>query len=233
MLVLTRKPQESVVVGGSVGFEKMLKVTVLEIGGGKVRLGFDVDSDVPVHRTEVWERLQQKGFQDGLALLSRPPPAEDNGNVRLLNGTAHGRPTEMPGAPVAGPRKHGLLVVDDEKSVRSVLNAGMRQQGFAVWLATAGREAVDLYRKNREAIDIVLLDLRMTEMDGPQTLAELQAINPEVCCCFMSGDLGELAEWKLCNLGAAAVIRKPFHLAEIAEMLRDLATHGKRGASHT
>jgi carbon storage regulator CsrA len=57
MLVLTRKSQEAVVVGGSTGFECLLKVTVLEIAGGKVRLGFDVDSKVPVHRWEVWERI--------------------------------------------------------------------------------------------------------------------------------------------------------------------------------
>lgn len=58
MLVLTRKSQEAVVVGGSVGFESVLKVTVLEIHAGKVRLGFDVDAAVPVHRWEVWERIQ-------------------------------------------------------------------------------------------------------------------------------------------------------------------------------
>jgi carbon storage regulator CsrA len=46
-----------VIVGGSAGFERLLKVTVLEIEGGKVRLGFEVDADVPVHRSEVWERI--------------------------------------------------------------------------------------------------------------------------------------------------------------------------------
>ena len=40
MLVLTRKNNESVVIGGSGGFERLLKVTVLQIDGGKVRLGF-------------------------------------------------------------------------------------------------------------------------------------------------------------------------------------------------
>lgn len=58
MLVLSRKTQESVVVGGSVGFERLLKVTVLQINGGNVRLGFEVDSAVPVHRWEVWERIR-------------------------------------------------------------------------------------------------------------------------------------------------------------------------------
>jgi len=60
MLVLSRKSQESVMVGGSAGFERMLKVTVLEIGNGRVRLGFDVDAAVPVHRMEVWERIRAK-----------------------------------------------------------------------------------------------------------------------------------------------------------------------------
>jgi carbon storage regulator CsrA len=61
MLVLTRKNLESVVVGGSIGFERLLKVTVLEIAGGRVRLGFEVDKDVPVHRFEVWEKVRAAG----------------------------------------------------------------------------------------------------------------------------------------------------------------------------
>jgi carbon storage regulator len=64
MLVLTRKTQESVVVGGSDGCERMLKVTVLDIQHGKVRLGFEADADVPVHRLEVWERIYVSGRPD-------------------------------------------------------------------------------------------------------------------------------------------------------------------------
>lgn len=56
MLILSRKSQEAVMVGGSDGFEHLLKVTVLEIRGGQVRLGFEVNKKVPVHRWEVWER---------------------------------------------------------------------------------------------------------------------------------------------------------------------------------
>ena len=59
MLVLTRKSEQSVIVGGSNGFVHVLKVTVLQINGGKVRLGFDVHPDVPVHRSEVWDRIQE------------------------------------------------------------------------------------------------------------------------------------------------------------------------------
>jgi len=58
MLVLSRKSQESVVVGASEGQEPLLKVTVLEIRGGCVRLGFEAEAVVPVHRLEVWERIR-------------------------------------------------------------------------------------------------------------------------------------------------------------------------------
>ena len=63
MLVVSRKNQESVVVGGADGFHRLLRVKVLEIRGTNVKLGFEVDPDVPVHRSEVWERVQADADQ--------------------------------------------------------------------------------------------------------------------------------------------------------------------------
>lgn len=57
MLVLSRKTNESVVVGSALGLRRLLTVTVLEIRPGSVRLGFEADEDMPVHRSEVWARL--------------------------------------------------------------------------------------------------------------------------------------------------------------------------------
>ena len=73
MLVLSRKRLESVVVGGVVGFERLLKVTVLEFKGDRVRLGFEVDSSVPVHRWEIWEKIRDRG-QSGSALEDPAAP---------------------------------------------------------------------------------------------------------------------------------------------------------------
>jgi carbon storage regulator CsrA len=63
MLVLSRKNQESVVVGGTDGFHRLLKVTVLGIHGKNVKLGFEVDPGIPVHRSEVWERIRAESGQ--------------------------------------------------------------------------------------------------------------------------------------------------------------------------
>jgi carbon storage regulator CsrA len=61
MLVLSRKNRESVVIGGTDGLHRLCRVTVLDIRGTNVKLGFEVDPDVPVHRTEVWERIRTGG----------------------------------------------------------------------------------------------------------------------------------------------------------------------------
>lgn len=64
MLVLTRKKRESIAVGCRDGGEPMLTVTVLEIGSGKVKLGFHGDPDVSVHRSELWERIRPRVAPD-------------------------------------------------------------------------------------------------------------------------------------------------------------------------
>jgi carbon storage regulator CsrA len=61
MLVLTRKSQESIVVGGSLNTDPILMITVLDVNSGKVKLGFDADSAVHVHRLEVWQRICANG----------------------------------------------------------------------------------------------------------------------------------------------------------------------------
>jgi carbon storage regulator CsrA len=73
MLVLSRKSQESVVVGGADGPECMLKVTVLDITGARVRLGFEADASVPVHRWELWERIRSGGRPESLTEESAAP----------------------------------------------------------------------------------------------------------------------------------------------------------------
>lgn len=61
MLVLTRRNREAIVIGGSGGFARLLKVTVVEINGDRVKLGFEADGDIPIHRFEVWQRICAEG----------------------------------------------------------------------------------------------------------------------------------------------------------------------------
>ena len=58
MLILSRETQEAVVIDLDDRLQGVLKVTVLEIQGKRVKLGFEADVDIAVHREEVWERIR-------------------------------------------------------------------------------------------------------------------------------------------------------------------------------
>jgi DNA-binding NtrC family response regulator len=112
-----------------------------------------------------------------------------------------------------------LLVVDDEAAVLKVLGLGMRAQGFQVWLAANASEALAIYGCYRERIDVVLIDVRMPKPDGPETVATLQTLDPNVNFCFMTADLGQYTERELLDRGACAVFRKPLQFGELATSL--------------
>jgi CheY-like chemotaxis protein len=147
--------------------------------------------------------------------------------MRLHNHEPADPPPESDEAASRKPRpRPGVLVVDDEHFVRHMVQLSLERDGFDVWLASNGREAIRLYREHRDRIAVVLLDVRMPNPDGPQTLAVLRKLNPAVQVCFMSGDAGAYEPEELRQRGAACVIAKPFRLEDLAHVLR-LVTQGE------
>src|SRR5262249_48257054 len=131
-----------------------------------------------------------------------------------VRGVVEPNPQQLPGSlptlESPRPRPPTILVVDDDAMMRMLLEMGLRQQGFDVCVAASGDEAVALYRNGQPNIDLVLLDVRMPGLDGPQTLAVLRQQNPDVRCCFVSGDTGGYNPAELLAMGVADVIEKPF-----------------------
>lgn len=129
------------------------------------------------------------------------------------------------------PRTPGVLVADDEPGIRNVVEIALRRAGFAVWLAADGQQAVELFRSNQEAIDAALLDVNMPRLDGPQALAAIQEIAPQIPCCFMSGGLGAHTADDLSRQGALGFLRKPFTLGSVIRTVRSLIGDGASTAS--
>jgi len=121
-------------------------------------------------------------------------------------------------------RAFGVLVVDDEEAVREVLCFGLRKRGFRVRHASDGRGALKTYWRHREEIDVVLLDVRMPGLDGPQTLIRLRGLSTRIHACFITGDLGGYAEQTLLDLGAVAIFRKPLSTIDVAATLMEIVT---------
>jgi signal transduction histidine kinase len=114
-------------------------------------------------------------------------------------------------------------VVDDDHLVRIMVQLGLERNGFDVWLASNGREAIELYRAHQEEIAVVLLDARMPDRDGPRTLDALRELDPEIRACFMSGDAGAYEPDDMVQRGVAYVIAKPFLLDDLASIIWALA----------
>ena len=109
-------------------------------------------------------------------------------------------------------------MVEDAAGVRRLLQSFLPSNGFDVLLASGGDEAVALYRRRHDKVDLVLMDVQMPGLDGPMTLEALRRINPEVRCCFMSGHTGEYSEADLLERGLA-LIGKPFTLERLVRTL--------------
>ena len=116
-----------------------------------------------------------------------------------------------------------ILVMDDEEAIRSVLGLMMQQLGYEVECASDGAEAVELFARamvSGRSFVGVLLDLTVPgRMGGKEAAAELRSIDPSVKLIVSSGysDAPILSEFK--KYGFDDVIRKPYTLAELGDVL--------------
>jgi len=116
--------------------------------------------------------------------------------------------------------------VDDDASIRLLLEIALRERGFTVWKAANGQEALRLYRLYHREIALVLLDVRMPGLDGPETVATLRQVEPNLPFAFMSGHSGDYSLEQLKGLGPACIFEKPFELSEVVQTIEKVTEHG-------
>jgi PAS domain S-box-containing protein len=105
--------------------------------------------------------------------------------------------------------KQRILLIDDEDIIRQVGKRMLIKGGYEVQLAKNGAEALEFYRIEPHAFDLVLLDLIMPEMDGKEIYHKLKEINPDVRVVFTSG-YGPQDRPELAQIDNAGFIQKPF-----------------------
>ena len=115
-----------------------------------------------------------------------------------------------------------ILYVEDEEDIRTVAQMALEIGGFTLEICSSGKEAIEKARGFSP--DLILLDVMMPEMDGPETLKELQQI-PEISgvpTIFMTAKAQshEIAQFK--KLGAIEVIVKPFDPMTLASDIRQI-----------
>lgn len=106
-----------------------------------------------------------------------------------------------------------VMVVDDRVGIRRLLQEVLQGAGYTVLAASGGDEAIDLIRKH--PVQLVLLDMKMSGMDGLETLTLLKKVCPQVIILIMTAyeELEVLKE--AARRGAAGYISKPFDIEEL------------------
>jgi CheY-like chemotaxis protein len=115
-----------------------------------------------------------------------------------------------------------VLIVDDDRLTRTALRLFLEQEGFEVWLAANGKEAIHQYQEHGKRIGVVLLDRNIPDLDGPATLAALRELNADVQVCFWSGDVDFGLERMQAN-DDSYFVAKPCDLYRLASILQLLA----------
>jgi two-component system NtrC family response regulator len=114
-----------------------------------------------------------------------------------------------------------LLIVEDEKSQREMLEGFLLRQGFSSTSADGGQKALDMVR--RAHFDLVLLDYKMPGMDGIQTLREMRKINPELAVVMMTAYGTVETAVQAMKEGAADYLTKPVDLDELLVLIEKVS----------
>ena len=112
-----------------------------------------------------------------------------------------------------------VLLVDDEKDFLEVLAKRLRKRKLNLVAANSGEEAIRAIQSTQ--IDVVVLDMRMPQMDGLQTLREIKRINPVVEVIMLTGHANVETAVKGMELGAFDYLMKPVDIDELLYKLQD------------
>ncbi len=113
-----------------------------------------------------------------------------------------------------------VLIVDDEESIRVSLKDVLNDEGYHVWTASNGSEALSILEK--ADIHVVLLDIWMTPLDGMEVLKKIKAKFPHVAVIMMSGHGSIETAVAATKLGAFDYVEKPLSLEKIIVLLNNL-----------
>ncbi len=113
-----------------------------------------------------------------------------------------------------------VLVVDDEESVRTVTRMMLEKMGFSVLTAADGRECLEVFSVHNKEIQVVVLDMTMPRLDGPETYRELRKLDPSVTVILSSGYNEQDAMSRFAEKGLAGFIQKPFQMRALMETFR-------------
>jgi len=216
--------QASHVPGLSAGDYVLIRVT--DTGAG-------IPQDIQKQIFEPFFTTKEQGLGTGMGLAMVYGIVKNHRGYIGVTSTLGGGTTMrvyLPSAPCTTPKKktvstkepsHGtghILVVDDEKDVAEAAQAILEYLGYHVTVVLNGKEAVTYCQDINHPVDVVLLDMVMTDMSGTECFEQLRSMRPNLKVILCTGYDRNHAVQDLLNQGVAGFIQKPYDLDELAQI---------------
>jgi DNA-binding NtrC family response regulator len=113
-----------------------------------------------------------------------------------------------------------ILVIDDDQGIRRLLDSLLRRKGYDVVLAENGRRGLELFR--REHPDVIVLDLKMPEMDGLTVLRQIRSVDLKQSVIIFTGAGTPETEQQIRALGVTEIVEKDVSLDRLEDSLKRL-----------
>jgi len=117
-----------------------------------------------------------------------------------------------------------ILVVEDDEIIRETSAELLDELGHSVILATDGQKGLDIYSKQKDEIDLILLDMVMPKMGGEDCFESIRKINPDAKVVLCSGFNRTDSLDRLISQGNCSFLKKPYHVDSLAEVINSLLT---------
>jgi two-component system cell cycle sensor histidine kinase/response regulator CckA len=115
-----------------------------------------------------------------------------------------------------------VLLIDDESMIVDVAQRMLERLGYKVFTARDGKEAIDVFLKHPEEIDVIILDMIMPKMSGGETFDRIKKIKPDIKVLLSSGYSINGQASEILNRGCNGFIQKPFNLQNLSKSLRTI-----------
>jgi signal transduction histidine kinase/CheY-like chemotaxis protein len=133
-------------------------------------------------------------------------------------------------APVrTGPERGGsecVLLAEDEEIIREMAQLELEAKGYRVLTAADGAAAVARYRENADKIDLVVIDMAMPRLSGPEVFEALKKINPNVRVVVSSGYSQEQEGQRMLQHGCLGFLQKPYNGGQLCRTVRSILDSG-------
>ena len=116
-----------------------------------------------------------------------------------------------------------VLVIDDEEGIRNLLDAILNRKGYQEILAESGRKGLELFHRDKP--DVIVLDMKMPEMDGLAVLQEIRRADSHQPVIVLTGGSTAEAEQHARALGVTKFVEKEFSLHLLGDALKGILRH--------